>query len=282
MDLDPEGSGRVPLDAFHTQPDGSMYQFTESLSYLRQVGAVDETSQGNPRVLIANYISGPSNCIASSSYYSVCCLNECEGLLNEVEGAVQAPTASPAQLLSVVSNLHSATVDAPRQLPSTLVSKLGSIAELNGGMVPIQGRLFAQWLHFAFPNECPYPTIVENSAVLTPNEWTGIKSQASLEERQRANATREVAQEPNDLSLAQWSDDEVLPLLAPSFSISAMLGGALRSLLRLAASLGALWLALQAGQAALATGQTALAGQDAKMQRKQKFTHVDHNPSMYV
>ena len=48
------------------------------------MGALDET-RGEAYVRIANYMTGPSNCIASSSYYSVCCLNECEGLMNELE-----------------------------------------------------------------------------------------------------------------------------------------------------------------------------------------------------
>merc|ERR1719420_2429805 len=95
MDLDAEGSGRVPLRTFYSQPDGAAYQFTESVEYLRQTGALDESHPGEPRVRISNYLLGPSNCIASSSYYSVCCLSECEGLVNDLEGLIQAPTATP-------------------------------------------------------------------------------------------------------------------------------------------------------------------------------------------
>ena len=36
-------------------------------------------------VLIANYLLGASNCIASSQYFAVCCLNECEGIVNHFE-----------------------------------------------------------------------------------------------------------------------------------------------------------------------------------------------------
>merc|ERR1719401_2691531 len=90
-ELDPEGLGRVPLGLFYAQPKSSSYKFSESVEYLRKVGALDETTVGKPKVLIANYVAGPSNCIASSSYYSVCCLSECEGILSELEHQVLAP-----------------------------------------------------------------------------------------------------------------------------------------------------------------------------------------------
>jgi len=38
-------------------------------------------------------------------------------------------------------------------------------------MVPLHGRLFAQWLHYVFPHECPFPH--KNGAVSasTPMEF---------------------------------------------------------------------------------------------------------------
>ena len=156
MDLDPSGTGRVPLGSFYSQPTDAVFQFSESVDYLRQTGALDETGRGGPAVLIPNYLAGPTNCIASSSYYSVCCMNECEGLMNELEHKIQAPKASPERLLSLVGNLSSSTVDAPRTFPSALTEKLHAVASHHEGEVPIHGRFFAQWLHFAFPNECPF------------------------------------------------------------------------------------------------------------------------------
>lgn len=288
MELDTDGSGRVPLKAFHTQPDGSVYQFTESRDYLRQIGALDETLKGVPRVLIANYVAGPSNCIASSSYYSVCCLNECELLLNELEGVVQAPSASPEDLLSLVSKLSSATVSAPRQLPRTLADKLHSIADLHGGMVPLQGRLFAQWLHYAFPNECQYPSIVESSTILTPNQWLGGKSAASSHERQSASAAMlQPTQVAPDSALAQWSDHEVLPLHEPSVSILSMFhaSGGLRSLLRIAAMLAGLYIIVQAVQAAFGNVEMALLRQSNAKDVETPYHHriqSDNALSMHV
>jgi hypothetical protein len=283
MDLDADGSGRVPLDVFQTQPAGSVYQFTESREYLRQIGALDETGSGTPRVLIANYVTGPSNCIASSSYYSVCCLNQCEALLNDLEGSVQAPTAAPEKLLGLVGNLSSATVNAPRRLPLVLADKLQSIAEIHGGSVPLQGRLFAQWLHFVFPNECPYPSIVESSLALAPKQWLGGKSLASSEERLQAGDRPEARQLDEAVPFGQWSDDEVLPLHEPSVSLKSFLHdilGWLRSFLRLLALLGAAFLLLRATQAAVETANTAFSAHTTG--KSKKNDDLEHLRSLYV
>merc|ERR1719476_437467 len=131
-ELDPDGSGRVPLRTFYSQPETVDYQFTESVDYLRQIGALDEATSS---VRIANYTVGPSNCIAKSTYYSVCCLSDCEGLLNELEGKIKAPTAAPERLLSVVRNLSSSTT-AMRLPHASAESRLRIVAGRNGGEVP--------------------------------------------------------------------------------------------------------------------------------------------------
>jgi len=223
MELDADGSGRVPLHVFYSQPQTALYQFSESLEYLQQVGALDESSTGNPGVRISNYMLGPSNCISTSRYYSVCCLSECDVLMNELEDKIRAPTASTVHLLGVVGNLSSSTVDAPRQLSDALAGKLDSIAERNGGNVPLHGRLFAQWLHFAFPNECPYPHVAETAAPLTPHHWLDGKASSTKEEREKhidlfsnvANGMNAAEEPAADMCMSEWSDHEVLPLHEP-------------------------------------------------------------------
>merc|ERR1719421_2040881 len=74
------------------------WQFSEKVEYLRQLGALDESNPDNLRVIIPNYVNGPSNCAASSSYYSVGCLNECDELLGHVEAKVASPDALPEQI----------------------------------------------------------------------------------------------------------------------------------------------------------------------------------------
>jgi len=66
------GTGRVHLSEFYKPAvDGHHFQFQESAAYLRQLGALDESDPEKPRVIIPNFITSPSNCIASSSFYSV-------------------------------------------------------------------------------------------------------------------------------------------------------------------------------------------------------------------
>merc|ERR1712151_922302 len=91
--------------------------------------------------------------------------------MGRVEHAVAAPSASPSQIAGLVASLRSDTVDAPRILPVSLVTRLHEIADHHGGQVPLQGRLFAQWMHHAYPLECPYPHVAGSTSSLTPDEW---------------------------------------------------------------------------------------------------------------
>jgi len=238
--LDPDGTGRILLKTFYSQPDTADYQFSESESYLREIGALDETVGGSPRVRIANYMMGPSNCIASNSYYSVCCLSDCEALMNDIEGRIQAPTAPVQSLLSIVGNLSSVYVDGPRELPQDLRQRLEAVAERHGGGVPLHGRLFAQWLHHAFPQECPYPHVHETATVLTPSHWSGNRT-VSLAKDERERQVHEAASvkeapfaEPAAL---EWSDEEVLPAHEPLHRPAWRLGSAARGAVQLVALL---------------------------------------------
>jgi hypothetical protein len=184
------GTGRVRLSDFWrpalNDPNGS-WQFGESLSYLRQLGVLDESDAKNPRVIIANYVSSPSNCIASSSFYSVCCMDECEGLLGHLETMIAAPEATPEHIALLMTDLSSSSVAAPRKLSQVLRQRLDEIAEIHGGSVQLHGRLFAQWMHHAFPRECPYPHLSGTTNPQTPDEWlesTGEEMTATEEEMQ--------------------------------------------------------------------------------------------------
>merc|ERR1719367_652914 len=88
MGMGVDGSGLVPLGRFYQQPDAGenvTFVFAEGVDHLRQIGALDESAPGSPKVRIANYLLGPSNCRGSSAYYQVCCMSECEPLFNELE-----------------------------------------------------------------------------------------------------------------------------------------------------------------------------------------------------
>merc|ERR1719343_1561574 len=112
VDMEIEGSGRVPLTKFYSGIEDRDWPFIESAAYLRNLGALDETDPNRPHVIIPNFMGSPSNCAVPSSFYSVCCIDECESLLASVEAVVREASASPALLAQIVSGLESDTVHA--------------------------------------------------------------------------------------------------------------------------------------------------------------------------
>jgi len=66
-------------------------------------------------------------------------------------------------------------------LPDTLVRRLEFVAAANRGQVPLHGRLFAQWMHHAFPRECPYPQKLGDVAAITADEWMHATGQESTQ-----------------------------------------------------------------------------------------------------
>jgi len=179
VSMDEHNTGRVPLSKFYNTAINTDWRFGESEVYLRELGVLDESSSWlGSQVIIPNYIQATSNCIVSTAHYLVCCQNECESLLGEIEVAVAAPTASPSDILKIVSNMTGqTTIDdddeaSPRlALEGMLAMQLQQVAQTNGGMVPLHGRLFAQWLHFVFPRECPFPHKMGAVSAVTPSQY---------------------------------------------------------------------------------------------------------------
>jgi len=89
----------------------------------------------------------------------------------QLEKNFAAPMADSEQLLQLVAALPSETVTAPREIPQSLQEHLKQIATIHGGKVPLHGRLFAQWMHHAYPRECPYPHKFGTAHPFTANEW---------------------------------------------------------------------------------------------------------------
>jgi len=169
-------------------------------------------------VIIPNYLQATSNCIVSTSHYLVCCTNECETLMGEIEVAIDAPTALPSKILSVVGSMSSHTTlddDEPAHLSAELIQQLEQVAANHGGMVPLHGRLFAQWLHYVFPRECPFPHKTGAVSSTTPGEY-GDHHIASKEDMRKhaSNATSlDISDSVSKEELqwmSQWSEDEEL------------------------------------------------------------------------
>jgi len=207
------GSGRVRLTDFYGSAvrDGN-WQFSETSEYLAQNGALD--NHGAQRVVIANYINSPSNCLASSKFYSVCCINECEDLMDHIEHHFAEPTARPADIVDFVSSLPSSTVPGDRTLPNILVQRLMEIAERYDGQVPLHGRLFAQWMHHAYPRECPYPHISGTTQPQTVKEYKAQSQRAPTLTKdalkEAVEAAKPETEDAGSDECTMWSEHEEL------------------------------------------------------------------------
>jgi hypothetical protein len=218
MKMDPRGSGRVKLGDFYQPGLDGNWQFQEKPEYLQQIGALDESDPKAPSVVIVNYIHSYANCIMSAGFYNVCCKDECEDLFGHLEEKIAAPETTPATIVALVEKLPSSTVNIPRQLSATLLNRLDSIAAEHGGTVPLHGRLFAQWMHHAYPRECPYPHVSGTSSQQTPEEWkniTGKSERSTRKEMQKFAPSSENgtwAEEPEELP---WTHEEELLIVRP-------------------------------------------------------------------
>merc|ERR1719401_3095977 len=222
VSLDKHGTGRVPLNVLYEQPRFNdskgrlMFRFAESQKNLRENGALDESVPSEPKLLISNYVLGPENCYRIRSYLTYCCLSECDYLMSEIERFVQGPTSSPSVLLSLVTNLSFILDDEAAPISDALVSKLDFIAERRGGVVPLHSRLFAQWLHFVFPLECPYPHVSISHDATGKGLFTSFVRHETNSTSRLGGPVRSVpgSAEDVDPALSQWTDDEIMPLVA--------------------------------------------------------------------
>lgn len=204
--LDPLRSGRVPLGRVYDQSFNQMYNVSESESYLREVGALDDSMPGYPQLLISNYVLSPTSCFSTSTYYQYCCLSECDSLMDSIERSIGVAEASPENMLELLGNLSTSTVEAPWEVPLELAEKMQVIAALHGGKVPIYGRLFRQWLHYAFPYDCPYPHVTEGASAVAAGG--SQPRRARPEERLRLVEVARSNPAEAQPSLALWRDDE--------------------------------------------------------------------------
>jgi hypothetical protein len=208
-------TGRVSLADFYKEGMSGTWEFNEKADYLRDLGALDE-STGRPRVIVTNYVNSWVNCLQTSDFYSVCCGNECEDILGHLERQLEVSAASPEKILKAMKSLPSNTQFV---VPDKEEGRLHSIADRNHGAVPLHGRLFAQWLHHVFPQNCPYPHQAGATNPLTPDQWlkeTGHTGIRATEEEMRMVIGAEGAVQNNQDGIQQhvpWSDVEDVVIL---------------------------------------------------------------------
>jgi len=174
------GNGRVRLGDFYKEDKEGMAHFTESMEYMRAHGMLDESFPADPKVIIPNYLAGPSNCVSPSGHYEICCFDDCESLMDKIEGHIGAPMATPETIAAYVSSLASASQLANRTLSAGLLRLLEDVAAHHDGQVPIHGRLFSQWMHQAYPRECNHPHAVSQNRF----KLTDLKTRATAVEKQ--------------------------------------------------------------------------------------------------
>jgi len=212
--FDYTGSGRVRLSDFYGANADGEWRFGESEAYLRELGALDESlSWKGKQVIIPNYLQGANNCIVSTPHYLVCCAQECEEVLNEIENAAGAAFASPHGILEVVLNMNGTTDERPK-IETAMRIQLARISDTHGGQVPLHGRLFAQWLHYVFPRECPFPHKTGTTAVRTATQFGNASIASHKEVKMHAsgrgvNSSFEVEYDEAQ-ALLQWSEEEEL------------------------------------------------------------------------
>ena len=89
MDRGTQNLGRVRLlDFYNGALHNGIDEFVETTEYLRQLGDLDESDPLEPRVIISNYRDGRNSCVASTSFYSVCCVDECADLYSHLETTI--------------------------------------------------------------------------------------------------------------------------------------------------------------------------------------------------
>lgn len=146
-----------------SEANASGFISDHSAERLARLGALEG---GGSRLVVSNYLLSSAMCLTTASYYEVCCPNECDSRMQELERRSGAATASLEVVQAALSDGDS--------FMAALGEDLAALAAEGGGVVTLHGRAFAAWMHRAYPMECPAPidsASVWSLAPKTPNEW---------------------------------------------------------------------------------------------------------------
>jgi len=211
MEMDLHNTGRVKLADFYRYSKNGAWQFLEPSEQLRLAGSLDESSSWlGPQVMIPNYITSMSNCITSAPYYSICCLNECDLVFQQLEHRIASPQASVSEIISAIeSGTYVANVSGVNR------DRLDEIKSAHNGKISIHGQLFARWLHFVYPQECPYPHAAGVVKPMSQQQWkelVGIEAESATDNEIAQHIESDFASRaPSpDAGASMWSLDEVL------------------------------------------------------------------------
>merc|ERR1719235_484226 len=91
------------------------------------------------------------------------------------------------------------------------LTSMPQVASVHGGEVPLHSRLFAQWLHYAFPHECPYPHMSGKINPLTQSQFSKERGRGSdASELEKQGFIGQDDTDTQDLLMSQWTIDEEL------------------------------------------------------------------------
>jgi len=134
--------------------------------------------------------------------------NTCEALIDHLEHEIQAPAATPSRITELVAAMPSSTTQGNHTIANHLIARLDEIAAANNGMVPLHGRMFAQWMHHVYPRECPYPHLSGTTTALRTDEFqkqTGLNPTASKADMQQCIADATGVEGSSEVS---WSTED--------------------------------------------------------------------------
>ena len=98
-----------------------------------------------------------------------------------------------------------------QHLSVSLFLRLSEVAARHSGVVPLHSRLFAQWVHHAYPRECPFLHITDFGAVTPDERMSKGDCHASEEEMRHFVAAMSVgAGVPLRPSELTWTEEEEL------------------------------------------------------------------------
>merc|ERR1719277_1876322 len=152
--------------------------------------------------------------------------------------------------------MASDTIKVPRELPESLLGRLHEIALYHGGKVPLHGRLFAQWMHHAYPRKCPYPHVTGTTSPQRAEDWvaqTGQEATASEEEmrmhaagaRKRSGSDGQEADRQGDgdedAEVSMWTMEEELLVSRPLAQSTPPRSSCFRGVFFVAAVISAAW-----------------------------------------
>lgn len=93
--------------------------------------------------------------------------------------------ASSHEILEIVKNLSMPSSedfdDEPVvQIDRLLRTRLDDVAASHGGTVRLHSRLFAQWLHYTFPRDCPFPHKIGTTVTSGVEEFNGYAEEEEM------------------------------------------------------------------------------------------------------